>query len=54
MRFFAYFIAGLQQVDTRLGKGIEEFLDEEQLPPADIILNTGYCLLTAQLFLMRI
>src|SRR5512133_1506620 len=36
-RFFTYFIAGLQQVDTRLGKDIQNFLDKEQLPPADTI-----------------
>ena len=38
-RFFTYFIAGLQQVDTRLGKEIENFLDKEQLPPADTIAS---------------
>ena len=38
-RFFTYFIAGLQQVDARLGKEIEYFLDKEQLPPAETIAS---------------
>ena len=38
-RFFTYIIAGLQQVDARLGKEIEYFLDKEQLPPAETIAS---------------
>ncbi len=38
-RFFSYFVAGLQQVDTRFGKEIEEALNREQAPSADAIAS---------------
>lgn len=38
-QFIAYFIAGLQQVDSRIGKEIEYLLDKEQLPAADAIAS---------------
>ena len=32
-RFFTYFVAGLRQLEPRLGKEVEYFLAKEQLPP---------------------
>jgi LuxR family maltose regulon positive regulatory protein len=39
-RFFAYFLAALQQVDANLGHEIEGVLRSGQLPPAEIISAT--------------
>ncbi|MBN1992998.1 MAG: helix-turn-helix transcriptional regulator, partial [Anaerolineae bacterium] len=39
-RFFAYFIAALQQVEANLGRDIESVLRSGQLPPAEIISAT--------------
>jgi LuxR family maltose regulon positive regulatory protein len=36
-RFFAYFVAALQQVDEALGQEIEGVLRSEQLPPTEVI-----------------
>lgn len=38
-RFFSYFVAALQQVDTRIGKEIEGILRAGQLPPAEIVFT---------------
>jgi LuxR family maltose regulon positive regulatory protein len=39
-RFFAYFIAALQQVDARLGQELEGVMRSGQLPPEEIICTT--------------
>jgi LuxR family maltose regulon positive regulatory protein len=39
-RFFAYFIAALQQVDARLGQEIDGVMRSGQLPPEEIICTT--------------
>ena len=39
-RFFTYFIAALQKVDTSIGQEIEAVLRSGQLPPAEIISTT--------------
>ena len=37
--FFSYFISGLQQIDTQLGKEFEYFQNKEQFPPAEVIAS---------------
>lgn len=37
IRFFTYFIAALQNIDSSLGKQIEGVLDAGQMPPVDVI-----------------
>ena len=53
-RFFAYFIAALQQIDENLGKEIEGVMLSGQLPPAEIISTKLMidCLKTATPFLV--